>query len=114
MFGRMTSLKFKLALLAVTIDLLLYGFLFYSGVILPGINPSVEQYNAQMTSFPRDAMQKILWIALHWPTSLLVHRSLGARFLGLSVIQTVLIFLGIGSWLDRKKENKFKDGEGTP
>ncbi len=102
----MKGLKFKLPLYFVIIDILLYLFLFHSGITLPIINPSVEEYNQQFTSFPRDYMQKIVWIGLHVPTSFAVDSTFGDNLLGLSVVQTGLIFFGIGSFIDYRRKTK--------
>ncbi|MCP3931199.1 MAG: hypothetical protein GY705_19110 [Bacteroidetes bacterium] len=76
------------------IDLLLYLFLFHSGIVLPLINPSVEEYNALFTSFPRDTSQKNIWLMIHWPTFLLFKEKWDLIFL--SVIQYPLIIICFG------------------
>ncbi len=73
-------------------DLFLFWILFYSGIVLPYINPSVEDYNAHITSFPRNAAQMYLWIVLHMPTSWIgIVLRLPDQLLAFSVIQTGVI-----------------------
>ncbi len=54
----------------ITIILLLnlfsYLFLFHSGIVLPFINPSIEEY-MQYNSAPRDTNQIVLWYLLQIP-----------------------------------------------
>jgi len=104
----LNTYKFKLFIIAITIDLLLYLLIFHSGIVLPYINPSVEDYKP-WTSFPRDAGQKMAWYILHIPTSMLIS---GEGYELLSVVQTGLIFLGLGAIIDYKKNlNKNKQEE---
>ncbi len=102
------KLKYKLTIWAIVIDLLLYFLLFHSGVTLPFINPSPEEYAQQFTSFPRNAMQLYIWLGLHLPTSYIVDLSFSNELLGLSVIQTGVIFFGIGAFIDRRREKNGK------
>ena len=96
-------LKYKLALWAVAVDLLLYMFLFHSGITLPFINPSQNVYEAQFTSYPRDAGQKLVWMAFHFPALNVLDAALGRqnenRVMPLSAIQTEMIFLNTVHWL---------------
>lgn len=102
------KLKYKLTIWAIVIDFLLYLFLFHSGIVLPFINPSQDAYNRQFTSFPRNAMQIYAWIGLHFPTSIIISVALGLgdKFLSLSVVQTGIIFFGIGAFIDHRRKKK--------
>ena len=94
----------KICLSILTIDAVVYLILFHSGIVLPFINPTVEEYNAMNTSFPRDYAQAIYWIVAHYPSSVLISL-ISERFLVLSTAQTPLIIYGV-NWLVRKLKNK--------
>jgi hypothetical protein len=95
----------KTALVFLLVDLLLYFLLFHSGLVLPWINPTLEEYNNTVTSFPRDYAQKLIWILIHFPTSwLLSMRS--DRFLALSVIQYPLLMMGVSRWIETMKKKE--------
>lgn len=67
--------KHKIIFIILIIDLFLYWLLFYSGIVLPFINPSVEQYKIlikQGTSFPRETNQCFLFMWLQIPITLYV------------------------------------------
>jgi hypothetical protein len=97
-------MKFKIPICVAILDLFLFLLLFRSGIVLPVINPSVEQHKQRETVFPRDSMQKILWISVHSPTSAVLGESpLGERFLALSVVQPVLIGFAIGWYIDKRR-----------
>lgn len=51
------------------IDLFLYILLVKSNIVLPYINPSIEEYS-KVTSFPRNTNQVIMWYALQIPISM--------------------------------------------
>lgn len=59
--------KHKMIIIVALVDFFLFWLLFYSGIILPFINLSIESYKNSGTSFPRDTHQKILWICLQFP-----------------------------------------------
>ncbi|XMB85338.1 hypothetical protein RJG79_07875 [Mycoplasmatota bacterium WC44] len=54
-------------IIILLVDLFLYWLLFCSGIVLPFINPSVEIYEQQITSAPRNTNQIILWYLLQIP-----------------------------------------------
>ncbi|TCO79157.1 hypothetical protein EV214_103209 [Marinisporobacter balticus] len=65
----------KVIIIALFVDLFLYWLAFYSSIVLPVINPSVEQYRIlveQGTSFPRDTNQCFLWMYLQIPITLYI------------------------------------------
>jgi hypothetical protein len=95
--------KKAIALIA-GLDLLIYLFLFHSGVVLPFINPSVTDYKAQITSFPRDYMQQLIWLLVHWPSSFIADQIAGDRLVALSILQWTLVLAIIGRLLSRKKK----------
>jgi hypothetical protein len=85
---------YKVCVLVVLIDLLIYLLLFHCGIILPLINPSVEVYSKKITSFPRDTMQKVIWIIFHFPTLFFVKIFIKSdKQLFLLVIQNVWVIL---------------------
>ena len=86
------------------VDLLLYWVIFYSGATLPFINPSVEEYQRQVTSFPRNAGQCYAWVAVHVPAALIGR--FGDRYLVFAVAQTGLIFFVIGTLIDRRHKGR--------
>jgi hypothetical protein len=100
----MKTLKFKLPMALVILDILIYLFLFHSGVVLPFVNPTVAEYNQMQTSFPRDAGQKMTWILFHIPTSAVVDKNFGDRFLWFSIFQTGVIFFVAGLLVDYKRK----------
>ncbi|KAJ52705.1 hypothetical protein BD780_001631 [Clostridium tetanomorphum] len=91
-----TIKKHKIVVIVVLVDLFLTWLLAYSGIVLPYISPSVESYRCSGTSFPRDYIQKLIWLFMHVPTSLFIDARLGGittsnGFVFLSVLQTGLI-----------------------
>lgn len=104
--------KYKIVIIAVLADLLLFWLLFYSKVVLPFINPSVEQYKEMVrmgTSFPRDTNQMIIWIILHLPSSYITSGiARNDKFLFLSVIQTGLITYYIDKFIQQRKRTIVK------
>jgi predicted acyltransferase len=99
----------KIFIIVLLTDLFLYWFLFYSGVVLPFINPSVEEYNNTMTSFPRNASQMFIWIFMHFPTSyILLSITKNDMYLFLLVIQTSVIAYFIEKFIQRKRSSKIK------
>ena len=97
------NMKLKFALWFAAVDALAYWVLFHSGVVLPWINPSPEAYAHQMTSFPRNAAQIYLWILVNWPTSMIVGRALGDRYLVVAIAQAGLLGFVIGALIDRRR-----------
>lgn len=100
--------KNKIVIIVVLTDLFLYWLLFYSGVVLPLINPSVEQYKKMVimgTSFPRNTNQAFIWICLHFPTSYIID-SRSDKFLFLSVVQTGVITYYLEKFIQRKKRTR--------
>lgn len=59
--------KHKTIIIVLSVDLFLFWLLFYSGIVLPFINPSIELYKNSGTSFPRNANQMFLWFCLQLP-----------------------------------------------
>ena len=100
--------RYRIVIIVVLTDLLLFWVLFRSIVVLPFINPSVEQYKILLnggTGFPRNTNQMIMWIILHLPTSYIIGgiaRSDMYQFL--SVIQTGLITYYIDKHLKQRKK----------
>lgn len=92
----------------MVIDFLLYLFLFHSGIVLPFINPSVSEYSRQLTSFPRNYAQELLWLGLHIPTSIIAINSQFAEIVvvAASLVQTGLIFFGIGALIEYLRKRK--------
>jgi hypothetical protein len=98
------NMTLKIPICVAIVDLLLYLLLFRSGVVLPLINPSIEEFQRSGPGFPRDFMQQLIWIVPHSPASVIIgDYLLGPRFLALSVIQPVLIGLGLGWYIDHKR-----------
>ena len=100
--------KNKIVIIVVFTDLFLYWFLFYSGVILPLINPSVDQYRKMVimgTSFTRNTNQALIWIYLHFPTSYIIG-SRSDKFLFLSVVQIGIITYCLEKFIQRKKRRR--------
>lgn len=104
------SLKYKYAIVASVVDLLLYVLLFHPWTLLPVINPHTAQHTQMFTSFPRDFPQQIVWIGLHVPLSIWIDLRFGDSFLSLSIIQTGALFFGIGTIIDlaRKRNGSRK------
>jgi hypothetical protein len=102
-----TIKRHKIVIVFVLVDLFLFWMLFYSGIVLPFINPSIEEYRKSFTSFPRNANQIFLWIIIHMPSSIIIGKILeGIKgsdiFLSLSIIQTGLITYFIEKYIRRK------------
>jgi len=88
--------KYKIVVIVVIVDLVLTWLVVFSGICLPLINPSIEHYAASGTSFPRDYTQKLIWMVLHAPISVIIDLKLGGIlkdnvFVFLGVLQTGLI-----------------------
>lgn len=98
--------RYKIVIIVVFTDLFLYWLLFYSGIVLPFINPSLEQYKEMVikgTSFPRNTNQILIWIFLHLPSSYIIDGiTRNDRFLFLSVIQTGLMTYYIHKFILRR------------
>lgn len=94
---------YKICLVVLALDVLLYLFLFHSGIVLPWINLSAEEYSKNLTSFPRDFGQMMFWIVPHMPLSALFGY-LGDSFLVLSVIQWPLVIFGVDKLIVRFKK----------
>ncbi len=109
------STAVKLALCAIAVDLLFYWVVFHSGIVLPVINPSIEEYQQRVTSFPREAGQQMGWILLHFPTALVASSlKLPDRYLVYLVGQTGLIFFALGFLIDRRQgRSSSKRGKGA-
>jgi len=106
--------KHKVVVIVVLVDLLLTWLLVYSGIVLPYISPSIEQYRLSGTSFPRDYAQKLFWLIIHAPTSILIDGKLGGItnsniFAFLSVLQTGLIAYYLEKIILLKKKSKTKN-----
>lgn len=102
--------KHKIVIAVVLVDLFLFWLLFYSGIVLPLINPSIEQYNEMMakgTSFPRNTIQMLIWIFLHFPASYIVDTiTKDGKFMFLSVVQTGIITYFISKFTKRRRKIK--------
>lgn len=94
----------KICLAILTLDVVVYLILFHSGIVLPFINPTAEEYDAMYTSFPRNYTQTLYWMLAHYPSSAFF-LSLNERLLVLSTLQTPLIIYG-ANVLIRKLKNK--------
>jgi len=97
--------RHKTVIIVVLIDLLLYWLIFCTDVVLPFINPSVEEYKHMVTTgttFPRDTSQQLLWIFMHVPTSAIMNITTNDKFLFLSVIQTGVITFYIERYIRRR------------
>jgi len=101
---------YKICIFVVLIDLLLYILLFHSGIILPFINKSAEEYSRSITSFPRDTGQKMIWILLHFPAPFLGELfQLNDKYLPLLIINDVWVILLFHRLMyppKKKKEDK--------
>lgn len=95
----------KICLSILVIDVLLYRLLFHSGIILPIINPSIEEYNKHITSFPRDYGQQILWFTLHVPLVSLI-AFINENFILISVVQYPLVIIGLSKLITKLKTKK--------
>ena len=105
------SKNWKMAIILVTgLDVVIYLLLFHSGKIFPIINPSVAEYNQHLTSFPRDYMQKLLWLIFHWPSAFMLDRIAGARWIALSILQWPPILAAIGYFLSRRRSRRHGKG----
>ena len=106
MFGFLK--RHKIVIIVVLIDLLLYWIIFCTDVVLPFINPSVEEYKhmvATGTTFPRNTTQIVFWVFMHAPTSAItsiITRS--DNFLFLSVVQTGVITFYIEKFIRRRRD----------
>ncbi|MCX7708796.1 MAG: hypothetical protein N2484_02985 [Clostridia bacterium] len=100
--------KHKIVVITILADLILFWLLFYSGLVVPWISPSLEEYNASGTSFPRNYNQILLWFALHLPSSLLIESARESikgpqLLLSLCTIQTGFIALFIQKAIQGKR-----------
>jgi hypothetical protein len=99
--------KHKFVVICVLIDILLFWLLFYSGLILPFINPTLEDYQAILNSAPRHAGQMGLWLMAHMPTSGLISAlHLAEPFLILSIFQTAVAAYGIEKIMGQMQKAK--------
>jgi hypothetical protein len=101
--------RYKIVIIVMLVDLFLFWLLNYSGVIVPFISPSIEQYQNSGTSFPRNFNQIFIWVVLHFPTSIVLgnlsQSITGSEVLtSISVIQTGLIAYFFEKRFRRKKE----------
>jgi len=94
---------YKICLVVLAVDLFSYWLLFHSGVVLPYINPTIEEYNKTLTSFPRDYGQSILWYSIHIPLSSLIGM-INENFLVLAILQYPLILLGINAIITKRQK----------
>ena len=91
--------KNKIVFIILITDLFLYWLVYYSGIVLPFINPSIEEYELLATSFPRDTHQLYFWILLRVPIALFmfgyvlkhlfVHKKLSATLLALPILYSI-------------------------
>lgn len=99
--------KHKVVIIVVLIDLMLYWLIFCTDVVLPFINPSVEEYKRMVTTgttFPRDTSQELFWMLIHLPTFAItdiITRSEKFRFL--AVVQTGVITLYIERFIRKRR-----------
>jgi hypothetical protein len=101
--------KHKIVIIVVAVDLFLYWILYYSGVVLPFINPNIEEYNKIINSAPRNIGQMVIWMLLHFPTSYVLESiTRNDTYLFLSVIQTGVITYFIEKFIQRRKSPKHK------
>ena len=97
-------MKIKLPVCLTILDLILYVFLFRSGVILPIFDPPKARQPFDEKTLPRDTPQKLLWTLVHAPTSDVIFEHFGnEKYECLSVIQTALIGFAIGWFVDHKR-----------
>lgn len=101
----------KICLWVLVLDAAVYWLLFYSGLVLPFINPSVEEYNAARTSFARHANQCMVWTVAHFPVSFLIAH-ISERFLVLSAVQYPLIIYGVHALIQARKGRGVAVAEG--
>ena len=87
---------YYISIIVLILDMILYFLIFHSGIVFPYINPSIEEYKAMVTSFPRDTSQKYLWIYIHWPIVLLFTKTKNWSMLIISAIQYPILVLLIG------------------
>lgn len=63
--------KHKRVISLVVLDAILYILLVKSNIVLPFINPSIENYS-MVTGFPRNTNQVLLWYMLQIPVSIFI------------------------------------------
>jgi hypothetical protein len=96
--------RHKYIIIFVCLDLFLFWVLFYSGIVLPFVNPSMKEYNKDITSFPRNYGQMLIWVFLHFPTSIILDTvTSNDRLLFLSVFQTGVIVYFIEKFIKWKR-----------
>jgi hypothetical protein len=99
---------YKVCVLVVLIDLLLYILLFHSGIILPFF----DSPNRKLTSFPEGYWQKSIWIIFHLPTSLIGRIfSLSDKYIPIVLIQDVWVILLVNYIFFRKKKKQLDKEE---
>lgn len=104
--------KHKIVIITLLIEILLFWFVFYSGIVIPFINPSIEEYENHIkggTSFPRDYTQMLLWYLIHMPSSLIIDSVFSSGYevlLSLSVIQNCFIAYLIEKHIRNKCNSK--------
>jgi len=119
------ELRYKLPLIFILLDLGFYFLVFHSGIILPIINPSKEEYEhiEYTTSFPREAGQQFLWFLIHAPLIIIFSvifnffpslKNIPSEYgeicsLLLGLLQTGLFFYLIGLEIERRKSKKNKN-----
>jgi len=99
------KLSYKIALIVLGLELIAYFLLFHCGIVLPFINPSIEEYNKTVTSFPRDYGQWLLWMYIHYPMSALM-AAINENLTVLAVLQYPLIVVVIGKILENRRVHK--------
>lgn len=97
----------KICLSIFLIDVAVYFILFHSGIVLPFINPSVEEYSRKYTSFPRNYAQIIYWIVVHYPSSFIIS-SINERLLVLSAVQYPIIIFGLNKAISKMQRRRGK------
>jgi hypothetical protein len=99
---------YKVCVLVVLIDLLLYILLFHSGIILPFF----DSPNRKLTSFPEGYWQKSIWVIFHFtaiPIAKLI--SLNEKYLFLLIIQDVWVILLVNYIFFQKKKKQLDEEE---
>jgi len=118
------KLRYKVPLIFILLDLGVYFLVFHSGIILPIVNPSKEEYEHMRytTSFPRESGQQILWFLIHTPLIIIFSfifnffpslKNIPSEYseicsLLLGLLQTGLFFYLIGLEIEHIKSKKNK------
>ncbi len=102
--------RYRIVIIVMLADFLLFWILDRSIIVLPFINPSAEQYKEMLlagTSFPRNTNQMIMWIILHLPTSYIIGSIARSDiYQSLSVIQTGVIVYYIDKYNKQRKKTR--------